>query len=123
MSFWWINTFIHQKRLTPASFNDKIDKQLKRVQGFLNDGNYGPSEKMSIDDQLTKLNLLKEKGLNFIKSNKDQDSNTGDGWGKKYNWKELTESVLSLKGGKRRKSLATKKNRKSRRNRRKSCRR
>ena len=109
--------------LTDASFNDKIDKQLQRVQGFLKDGNYGPSEKMSIDDQLAKLNLLKEKGLDFIKSNKDQDSNTGDGWGKKYNWKELTESALSLRGGKRRKSRATKKNRKSRRNRRKSCRR
>ena len=109
--------------LTDASFNDKIEKQLKRAQGFLKDGNYGPSERMSIDSHIAKLNLLKEKGLDFIKSNKDQDSNTGDGWGKKYNWKELTESALSLKGGKRRKSRATKKNRKSRRNRRKSCRR
>ena len=108
--------------LTDASFNDKIEKQLKRAYDFRGDA-YGASERMSIDSQIAKLNKIKEKGLDYIKSNKDQDSNSGDGWGKKHTWKELTESVLSLKGGKRRKSRATKKNRKSRRNRRKSCRR
>jgi Glu-tRNA(Gln) amidotransferase subunit E-like FAD-binding protein len=86
--------------LDEKTFNSLIDKTKSDIYEYGFDSTAG---RIRANDLLAKLKIIEEKGFENIKLDQDQSSNITDFTSKApMTWKQLTEMLLNLqKGGKR----------------------